>query len=73
MTQHYTLRTVSAAHYCGKCGKTTQHRIDKGRKGPCLSCIARLNRDKLERELAVIDLDELRRKLRTEPEQALLF
>jgi hypothetical protein len=41
MTQHFTRLTVSAAFYCGKCGKQTQHRIDNGRKGPCLECIAR--------------------------------
>jgi hypothetical protein len=40
--QHYTRNTVSVAAYCGKCGKSTQHRVDNGRKGPCLECIARL-------------------------------
>jgi hypothetical protein len=44
VTQHFTRLTVSAAFYCGKCGHTTQHRIDKGRKGPCLECIAGLNK-----------------------------
>lgn len=43
MTQHFTKNTVSAAFHCGKCGKATQHRVDGGRKGPCLECIARLN------------------------------
>lgn len=42
MTEHFTRSTVSSAFYCSKCGKTTQHRIDSGRKGPCLACIARL-------------------------------
>ena len=41
MSQHYTLNTISASHWCSKCGKFTAHRIDKGRKGPCLDCIAR--------------------------------
>jgi hypothetical protein len=41
MTQHFTRNTVSATFHCGKCGKPTAHRIDKGRKGPCLECIAR--------------------------------
>jgi hypothetical protein len=44
MTQHFTRSTVSAEFYCGKCGKKTQHRIDDGRKGPCLECIARLEK-----------------------------
>ena len=43
MTEHFTRSTVSATFYCSKCGKMTQHRIDKGRKGPCLGCIARLD------------------------------
>jgi hypothetical protein len=42
MTEHFTRNTVSAAAHCPKCGKTTQHRIDDRRKGPCLECIAKL-------------------------------
>lgn len=41
MTQHFTHNTVSATFYCGKCGKPTAHRIDSGRKGPCLECMAK--------------------------------
>lgn len=44
MTQHFTRSTVSADFYCGKCKRTTQHRIDDRRKGPCLECIARLEK-----------------------------
>jgi hypothetical protein len=47
MTQHFSANTVSASFYCKKCGKTTQHRIDDHRKGPCLECI-----DKLEKQHA---------------------
>jgi hypothetical protein len=43
MTQHFTRNTVSAPFYCAKCAKSTQHRIDGGRKGPCLECIAKLD------------------------------
>jgi DNA replicative helicase MCM subunit Mcm2 (Cdc46/Mcm family) len=43
MSEHFTRSTVSAAFYCSKCGKSTQHRIDDKRKGPCLECIRRLN------------------------------
>lgn len=49
MTQHFTRNTVSAAFYCGKCEKPTQHRIDSGRKGPCLDCIARAEAEYFER------------------------
>jgi ribosomal protein L44E len=43
VTQHFTRSTVSAAFYCPKCGKSTQHRIDDRRKGPCLECIAKFD------------------------------
>jgi len=43
MTQHFTRTTVSADFHCSKCKRVTQHRIDDGRKGPCLECIARLD------------------------------
>lgn len=44
MTQHFTRSTVSAPFYCSKCKKVTQHRIDDRRKGPCLECIAKLDK-----------------------------
>lgn len=44
MTQHFTSSTVSASFYCKKCEKFTQHRIDTNRKGPCLGCIERLEK-----------------------------
>jgi hypothetical protein len=67
MSEHFTRNTVSAEFWCGKCQKRTQHRIDDRRRGPCLECIARL-----EAQHHVIDIDELRRKLRS-PEQRELF
>jgi hypothetical protein len=48
MSEHFTRNTVSAPFHCGKCGKTTQHRIDDRRKGPCLDCIARLEKKHAE-------------------------
>ena len=36
MPEHYTRNTVEATCWCNKCGKMTQHRIDDGRRGPCL-------------------------------------
>jgi hypothetical protein len=42
MTEHFTRKTISAAFPCAKCKKFTQHRIDDGRKGPCLECIKNL-------------------------------
>ena len=45
MTQHFTKNTVSASFFCPKCETFTQHRIDHGRKGPCLECIDRANKE----------------------------
>ncbi len=36
MPEHYTKNTIEATCWCKKCGKATQHRIDDGRRGPCL-------------------------------------
>jgi NMD protein affecting ribosome stability and mRNA decay len=41
MSQHYTRSTISAAVFCTRCGKETQHRIDDRRVGPCMECMAR--------------------------------
>jgi len=46
--EHFPRNTVSAAAWCTKCSRFTQHRVDHsekggGRKGPCLECIARLD------------------------------
>ena len=51
MTQHFTRSTISAAFYCAKCGKATQHRIDDRRKGLCLECIAKLTVQHAQNEI----------------------
>ena len=56
MTQHFTRSTVSASLWCAKCQKFTQHRIDDCRKGPCLECIAKL--EKQHAEKPVIEPDK---------------
>lgn len=43
MPEHYTKSTVSATFLCRKCGKPTPHRIDDGRRGACLVCLAKLD------------------------------
>lgn len=40
MPEHYTKSTVSATYWCAKCGAATEHRVDGGRRGPCLKCLA---------------------------------
>ena len=53
MSQHYTKNTVSVQMHCSPCSKMTAHRIDGGRKGPCLECIARYEQQRIAtRELA---------------------
>ena len=59
MTEHFTRNTVSAEFWCGKCGKKTQHRIDSGRKGPCLGCIARLEKAHAEAPKAEVESQQL--------------
>jgi hypothetical protein len=39
MPEHYTKNTLECTAYCGKCQRMTQHRVDGGRRGPCLECI----------------------------------
>lgn len=40
--QHYTRNTVEASAWCDKCGRNTPHRIDGVKKGPCLTCLGKL-------------------------------
>lgn len=51
MPEHYTRNTISAAAWCPKCKKHTQHRIDDHRKGPCLDCIDRLTVEHAQLEI----------------------
>lgn len=39
MPEHYTKNTLECTAYCKKCAAMTQHRVDSGRRGPCLPCI----------------------------------
>jgi len=52
--KHFTRNTVSAEAWCAKCKKHTQHRVDGVKLGPCLKCIARLEKEIAERKLVVI-------------------
>jgi len=42
MPEHFTKSTVEASVWCASCGKPTSHRIDDGRRGPCLVCLDKL-------------------------------
>jgi len=39
MPEHFTKNTIEASFWCSKCGKATMHRVDDGRRGPCLFCM----------------------------------
>ena len=36
MPEHYTKNTLECTAWCAKCQKLTQHRVDGGRRGPCI-------------------------------------
>jgi hypothetical protein len=36
MTEHYTRNTTDCLAWCEHCRRLTQHRVDGGRRGPCL-------------------------------------
>jgi hypothetical protein len=38
MTEHFTRNTVSASAYCKRCRSHTQHAVQGGRLGACLTC-----------------------------------
>ncbi len=41
MPEHWTRNTLEVTAYCNKCEAMTQHRVDGGRRGPCLPCMVR--------------------------------
>ena len=52
MPHHFTKNTVEAEWWCNPCNQRTMHRIDGGRLGPCLNCIAKLERQRLIKQEA---------------------
>ena len=45
MPEHYTKNTLECTAWCNKCEKMTQHRVDTGRRGPCIPCMAKREAD----------------------------
>jgi hypothetical protein len=41
VAEHYTRNTLGCTVWCKKCDGFTQHRVEGGRRGPCLTCIAK--------------------------------
>jgi hypothetical protein len=36
MSEHHTKNTLEVTAFCNRCNKPTQHRVDAGRRGPCM-------------------------------------
>lgn len=36
MPEHFTKNTEECTAWCPKCQRETQHRVDDGRRGPCI-------------------------------------
>lgn len=51
MPEHYTKNTLEATVWCNKCNRMTQHRVDGGRRGPCLEHEAPMYNRKQEKEM----------------------
>jgi ribosomal protein L44E len=52
MPEHYTKDTVQVSVWCNPCNKHTMHRVDHGRRGPCLECMAKQEEKSQERKRA---------------------
>jgi ribosomal protein L44E len=44
LKEHFSRNTQSASLWCQKHRRYTMHRVDDVRKGPCLECVAELER-----------------------------
>ena len=66
MPEHYTRSTLEATVWCNRCGAATQHRVDDGRRGPCLACMEKLDiknkADRIRRGLEVEQEEERKRQ-----------
>jgi hypothetical protein len=49
MSEHYTKSTMQVSVWCNPCGKMTMHRVDDGRRGPCLECLKKLDQQAKDR------------------------
>jgi hypothetical protein len=56
---HMTRNTQQASFWCNPCQRVTMHRVDGGRKGPCLECMKRADVGREIRRKAGRDLERL--------------
>lgn len=52
MSEHYTRNTLQCTLWCNVCNRLTQHRVDGGRKGPCLEHGPKVNANGLSKSQA---------------------
>ena len=50
MPEHYPKDTVQVQVWCNVCHKETMHRVDAGRRGPCLACLRKRELEAEERK-----------------------
>jgi hypothetical protein len=66
MGGHYTRNAFECTAWCNRCRRDTQHRVDGGRRGPCLECIKKRELEnevnRIKRGIAQEDLVEHERK-----------
>ena len=58
MPEHYTKNTLECTAWCKRCGRMTQHRVDGGRRGPCL-----------EHDAPELSQEQIRRRKQEEKER----
>ncbi|HEY1897828.1 MAG TPA: hypothetical protein VGG62_16225 [Terracidiphilus sp.] len=49
MPEHYPKATVEVKVWCNVCHRETMHRVNNGRRGSCLECIGKREREIKER------------------------
>lgn len=49
MSEHYTRNTVTCTVFCPKCYRVTLHRVMGGRRGPCVVCLEKLEKEREQR------------------------
>ena len=50
MPEHYTKNTLETTAWGAKCQRFMQHRVDGGRRGPCLELARRKKLEKQQRQ-----------------------
>jgi ribosomal protein L44E len=60
MPEHFTRNTLECTSYCPQCKRDTQHRVDGGRRGPCID---------LNHPVRKFSADQIKRKKQAEKDK----